>query len=80
MGFKTEAKSLLRVGNVVSINVGALEYRGIVEKNSLISGDHNNVEFDSCIVLRSDKNCERYVIPLGIKSNCGIVLVIPFEK
>lgn len=80
MGFKTEAKSLLRIGKVVCINVGALEYRGIVEKNSLISGDHNNVEFDSCIVLRNDKNNERYVIPLGVKSNGGIVLVIPFGE
>lgn len=78
MGFKNEAKQRMTVGHPAKIHVGQMEYEGIVEKNTLISGDHNGVESDSCAVIRNDKEEEYYIIPLG--TGLGIVLVVPFKQ
>lgn len=78
MGFKTEAKARMSIGATVQIHVGQTEYEGVVEKNTLLNNDHNNVESDSVAVLRNDKRKEHYIIPLG--SKLGIVMVCPFKE
>jgi len=76
MGLKTEVKKHMVVGSTVSIHQGNLEYKGVVEVNTLINQDHGAVESDSCCVIRSDEERQRYIIPLGHKVN--FVLVVPF--
>ena len=78
MGLKTQAKKYMTTNTSVVVHRGNVEYEGIVEYNSLITGDHGDVEADSVVVLRNDKNKVRYVIPLGQKMN--FVLVVPFVK
>ena len=77
MGLKTEAKNFMKVGRPIKIHKNSLEYEGVVEQNTLISGSHNGVEADSCLIIRSDENRARYLVPLG--SQVNFVVEIPFE-
>jgi len=78
MGFKIEAKQKMAVGKEVQVIKGGMEYAGVVEKNTLISGEHGQVESDSVLVLRNDTDGVHYIIPLGYKLD--FVLVAPIVK
>lgn len=78
MGLKMEVKARMRPGVHVILHIGVVEYEGVVEKNTLISGEHGSVESDSCCVIRNDEKKERYIIPLGYQTT--FVLVVPFEE
>ena len=78
MGLKTECKKYMAPKSSVVVHHAGVEYEGEVEYNSLITGDHGDVEGDSVVVIRNDKNKVRYVIPLGAKMN--FVIIIPFKK